>query len=474
MKESNYNFFISDCDEKIHLIYNILKNTLVRDDDCKIQKFINKCNGNIQFNSDYISEKSFYDLVSSGIIIPNDLDEKQKVIDLNKKRLEKQHNKNDILSLVITPTLQCNCKCFYCFESTKIRKGEDALSMNIQNDIIHFISESIKKNHIKVINIIWYGGEPLIRQRIIFSMQKKINTICKLHDVKLRSDIVTNGILLTPEVSELLYEHGIRMAQITIDGPETTHNKRRIYPAAPVSNYKTIIDNLLKANENIRFNIRINIDKTNKDLIFSLIDDLVKWKIWPFKKNVYFFMAKVRSNDIKIGLSYKEFAIFEDRVRYYLTNKYNEITQTNEAKLRFLYPIYGGDVRCGYDVLRNAWVISYNGDLFRCWESVGCKEHSVGTVKDLLEDFGLSIFEKIKVDNQTFEQRGCFECKYLPVCTGGCPWDFLNSNKNERRCTKWKSILEYRLLNQYKLFLNEPDIFKNIPFNAEKNQLINK
>lgn len=468
MKASIYNFFISDSNEYIYIIYNALRNTLVRDDNCKIKKFIDQCNEDIQFNSDYITEVEFNSLITSGILVPNDINEKQIAIDVNKKRLEKQHKKNDLLSLVITPTLQCNFNCYYCFENTKIRKDEEALGMDVQNDIIHFISLSITKNHIKEVNIIWYGGEPLIQKQIIFSMQERINAICKSYNVKLSSCIITNGVLLTPEISESLYEHGIENAQVTIDGPETTHNKRRIYPTDPTSNYKIILNNLLKSNECLRFNIRINIDKINKDLIFSLIEDLIKRKIWPYKKNVSLYLAKVRSSDRRVNLSNKEFAIFEDRVRSYLMNQYNEITQTNKAKLKFHYPTNGSDVRCGYGIYRDTWVIGYNGDLFRCWESIGENKHIVGTIKDLLVDFGQSIFEKIKVGNQTFEQWGCFDCKYFPICERNCPWDFLNNENNERRCTTWKSVLEYRLINQYKQFLANPEIFTTVPFNVEK------
>ena len=468
MKESNYNFYISDSSENIHLVYNAIRNTLVRDDDCKIQKFISQCNGDIHFNSNYITEEDFSNLVSLGILVPNDINERQTIIDSNKKRLEKLYKKNNALSLVITPTLQCNFKCYYCFEKTTIRKDEVALSMNVQDDIINFISKSIVENHIKEVNIKWYGGEPLMQPQVIFSMQERINTICKLHDVKLLSDIITNGLLLTPEISELLFENGIKTAQITIDGPETIHNKRRLYPENPTNNYKIILDNILKANENIRFSIRINVDKMNKDYIFSLVDDFVEQKIWPYKKNVSLYLAKVRSDDEKVNLPYKEFAIFEDNIRYYLMNKYNEITQTNKAKLRFHYPTYGGGFGCGYGVSKNSWVISYNGYLFRCWESVGCNEHIVGTIKDLLEDFGQSIFEKIKVDNHTFERWGCFDCKHFPICSSICPWDYLNSSNNERRCTTWKSLLEYRLINQYKQFLTNPEIFTNAPFNLRK------
>ena len=121
-------------------------------------------------------------------------------------------------------------------------------------------------------------------------------------------------------------------------------------------------------------------------------------------------------------------------------------------------------IGCGLGVYPNSWVISANGDVFRCWESVGQKENCVGTVKDLLNDFGHSVFEKLKVDNQTFERWGCFDCKYFPICASKCPWDYLKSNKNERRCTIWKSVLEYRLLNQYKQFLTNPEILTKVPF----------
>ena len=73
-------------------------------------------------------------------------------------------------------------------------------------------------------------------------------------------------------------------------------------------------------------------------------------------------------------------------------------------------------------------------------------------------------FEEIKLDIKTFERWGCFECKFFPICGSRCPWDFVKN----KRCTEWKSMLEYRLLNQYKLFLKEPEIFDKTPFNISK------
>lgn len=138
--------------------------------------------------------------------------------------------------------------------------------------------------------------------------------------------------------------------------------------------------------------------------------------------------------------------------------------QSDKAKLSFLYPQIGGKVECGYSIYPNSWVINFRGDVFRCWESVGQTEHSVGTIKDLLNDFGQFIFKKIKLDNQTFDQWGCFDCKFFPICGSKCAWDFVK----HKRCSEWKESLEYRLLSQYKLFLKEPEVFEKTPFIVEK------
>jgi uncharacterized protein len=466
MKESNYNFFINDNENDIHLIYNAFKNTLVSDDDCKVQKFIRQCDGDIKFNSEYLIQEEFNELISSGIIISDEINEKQSAIEINEKRIKQLSETNEMLHLVITPTLCCNFKCYYCFESTNSKKSNNSISMEVRNDIINFISMSITDNHIKKISITWYGGEPLIRQNIIFSMQEEIDKICKLHHVKIQSDIITNGILCSQETCDLLYKYGIKRVQVTIDGPEQIHNKRRYYPENPSNNYNLILENISKANENIRFDIRINIDRRNENFIFELIDDFIKRKIWPYKKNISLYTAQVESADkTDFELSRKEYTILQDRIRHYLMNKYNEITQTSNAKLHFFYPTFGGETGCGYGIFNNSWVISYNGDVYRCWEIIGRKEHAVGTMKDLLKDFGQSIVEKIKVDNKTFERWGCFDCKFFPVCGAGCPWEFTKNNE-ERRCTTWKNALEYRILNQYKLYLRAPNIFKTTPFNV--------
>lgn len=462
MKKSIYNFFISDKEENIHLIYNSFKNTLVCDENKKIQEFISHYgfNHKIYIDPQCITEEEYRKMISAGIIIPMEMNERELAININKKRIDSEYEKSNSLHLVITPTLCCNFKCYYCFESTNIRKKDDSMKVETQNDIINFVEKSITDNNITEVSITWYGGEPLIEKDILFVMQEKINIICKVHNVEIYSEIITNGFLLSSETCDSLFKLGIKRAQVTIDGPEQIHNKRRYYPINPKKNYRQIIKNIANGNEGIRFDIRINIDRANENFIWELIEDLIKRKIWPYKKNVSIYTAHVESvTENNYCLSKKEFVILQDQIRHYLMEKYNEINRTNNAKLHFYYPECGGELGCGYGIYKNSWVINYNGDVFRCWESVGQKEHCVGTIKELLDDFGLSIIERIKIDNNAFKQWGCFDCAFFPICGAGCPWEHLNK-LTKRRCTKWKDILEYRLLNQYKQYLADPEVFK--------------
>ncbi|MDR2585112.1 MAG: radical SAM protein [Prevotellaceae bacterium] len=464
MKESRYNFYLSDDEEKTRLIYNAFKNTLVEDEEGKIHNYIEQYKSDVKFNSEFVKEEEYNDLISLGIIVPDEMDERQCAIDANTKKLQSMHQSNKVLSLTIIPTLLCNFKCRYCFESMNTRKNNEHISDEVQNDIIEFIVKSITDNHIKVINIVWYGGEPLLQRNIILSMQSKINEICTHYQIKNHSKIITNGFLLSHETSDLLNKYGIRKIQVTIDGPEHIHNKRRYYPQDPNNNFKTICDNIYRANENIKFLVRINIDKLNMEYIIELIDDLISRKIWPHKNNVSLLTAPVESSE-NTDLSGVEFSKFESRIRYYMREKYAEINYqlADKVKLNFLYPCPGGDARCGFGVSKNAWVINYDGDLFRCWEPVGQKEHSLGTIQNLLDDFGASIFERIKVDSHLVKQWGCYECKFFPICGNKCHWDFINNNE-ERRCTEWKNTLKHRLMDQYKLYQQKPNIFANVPF----------
>ena len=128
--------------------------------------------------------------------------------------------------------------------------------------VIDFIKE--RSPNSSSISIKWYGGEPLIEFNKIVQITNEVKPLFE----NFSASIITNGYLLTPDKIEQFEELGIRQIQITLDGPEEIHNKRR-----PLKNGKGSfnqilrnIDYLFSVNEKIFVTIRVNIDRSNENM----------------------------------------------------------------------------------------------------------------------------------------------------------------------------------------------------------------
>ncbi len=141
-----------------------------------------------------------------------------------------RYNK-EIINLTIAPTLDCNFNCEYCFEENRI---QEYMNDETENAIIEYIN-TIGEN--KDVRITWYGGEPLLDKKRIYSISRKVQ---EKHN--LLSSIITNGYLLDKEFIDDLKNLNIISIQITIDGSEDTHNRRR--PHKNGKSYNVIMSNL--------------------------------------------------------------------------------------------------------------------------------------------------------------------------------------------------------------------------------------
>lgn len=120
----------------------------------------------------------------------------------------------------ITP--RCNMNCKHClFYMGNGKKCSDEITMEQAFEII----DNIKKD--KSIKAIWIsGGEPLLRKDIV--------EICKyIKEAGIKPSISTNGVLLTEELIEKLYNAGVEYMHLSIDGATAqTHNNLRGVPQA--------------------------------------------------------------------------------------------------------------------------------------------------------------------------------------------------------------------------------------------------
>jgi len=171
-------------------------------------------------------------------------------------------------SFTIITTTKCNARCGYCYELNlkKKRHMSKETAKKIADYILNFSPPG-------PVNIGWFGGEPLYNAKVI-------NIICdylREHDKMFYSTIATNGYLFDEQlVKKAKIYWNLTQAQITLDGIEDVYNntKRYIYKNS-LSPYKKVINSIkLLLKENIKVEIRMNIDNNNVENHKILINEI--------------------------------------------------------------------------------------------------------------------------------------------------------------------------------------------------------
>ena len=215
------------------------------------------------------AHSEFYQyLKENAFIVADDFDELQacidryRAIDFDKTRYE----------LHINPTMNCNFKCWYCYE-THIKKSR--LNTETQNHIAKFVRELLyKKPDIKDFQLNWFGGEPLLYfNNAVLPIMKRIYAITQEKKVELSTYFTSNGLLIDQNVIDSCQAYGVTGFQITLDGHRERHNRVRFISQSKGS-YDKIRDNIKRLVRNeIKVNVRINCDRETLNGLEKIADD---------------------------------------------------------------------------------------------------------------------------------------------------------------------------------------------------------
>lgn len=179
--------------------------------------------------------------------------------------------KNIINSYTILTTTDCNAHCFYCYEL-----GRTRIPMSIETacKVADYIIDNYKKSKESdsdaTVKILWFGGEPLFNNKVIYSICEKLSDA----DVKFKSHMISNGYLFDEQlVADAKKLWNLKDVQITLDGTEKVYNKAKAFIYKGVNAYERVLNNidlLLKAH--IRVIVRMNIDVHNADDLLKLTE----------------------------------------------------------------------------------------------------------------------------------------------------------------------------------------------------------
>lgn len=423
LKASKYNFFYPyKKSSNEYIAYNSLTSSLAIMGEENYQQYLDFCNKGIPIQDN----KFFEDLKKGGFILDKRIDE----LDIIRHDMYNNKFNTNNLILTIAPTLDCNFSCEYCFEKKVINKPK--MTEETADQIINFIKQ--KSELLESLNIVWYGGEPLLEINMIKYLSNEIIKICNEHNIKYIASMVTNGYCLNEEIIKILQESRVSTIQITVDGGEKTHNKRRFLENGDPT-FNRIINNLLLLKQyNYIAYLRINIDKMNKKEAFNVIDILVGLGL---EKVIIPCLGIIKNyndcyKDDKCISSNEYLEVIEEFDNYIMERGF--MSTRNNVKLPPRINYF-----CTAEKM-NSLVINADGEVYKCWNDIGIYKRSVGNIREeLLKN---NTYLKYVMSDPTKDKQ-CSNCKYLPICFSGCPLD--RKNKNGMRCLEIKSDLKDRL-----------------------------
>lgn len=411
--------------EGIYLLYNSLSNSFVELDKESYDSLKHLQPGD---SPDSLPE-SLYGLLKQvkGIVVSD-----SREVDKLTYLVLKNRYRSDRLTLTLNPTTSCNFACPYCFEHT-----HNGMSMTdvVENSIVDFV-----KNHpeVKNLNVTWFGGEPLLAFHRVESLTAKLLEL----DVNYTAGMITNGYLFTEEIASKLAKLKISRVQITLDGPEESHNSRR-YLKNGGGTYARILDSialLLKYAQEVNVIVRVNIDEQNADAFLPLYDDLMER-----------FSGKIQISPAFVGDS---------------TEKGTSCLLDKQAQQSFLFKLFhdrGLNLIGFYPSMfrtecavrgTSSFIIGPEGELYSCWNDVGNPDKVYGYLGGKMTDEWQ--FLKFKVTADAVYDKECQECLLYPVCGGGCPYERIKRHErgeNPNDCPLLKQDIDEYLWNHY-LFKN--------------------
>lgn len=328
----------------------------------------------------------------------------------------------------ILTTLDCNARCFYCYE-----KGQHKISMTKQTavDVANFIIK-VSQNH--PIDLRWFGGEPLVNA-------SAIDSICNFltwKGVEYQSRMISNGLLFSDDIiARAKLEWNLRSVQITLDGTKDVYQKTKSFKGANGQEFDIVLSNISKLVEaGIRVTIRLNQDLYNTDDLLELTELLSI--MFKGNKRLSVYNSLLYSEDLEYDKELEakrndDFIRLQNRIIKCGLFRNNPL----KKKIRFSHCMADND---------SSIIITPKGDIGKCEHFTN--QHLIGTIYDTNFDKH-EIFKWKEVYQPT---NKCFVCPLYPQCVRikMCPEE--RELCSFTQCENKIDLVRHALLHKYKSF----------------------
>lgn len=342
----------------------------------------------------------YAELVKGGGIVSDKEDEFENLKHLS----DEVENTLKSYRLIINPTMDCNFKCWYCYEN---HIAGSKMSPETLRSVLLMISDIIvSQMKLETFDLSFFGGEPLLYyDEIVRPIIDYCRSECKYRGVRLLISFTSNGYLINDSIiAHLTEQDEPKSFQITLDGNRERHDNTR-FPKRGKGSYDIILANVKHLIDyGIEVILRINYTASNIMSVKEILKDIDTIKIENRKLLTISFHRVWQDYQIQ-DLSDSVVTDTIDFFREKFSNIGDKFSMNNLRN-----PCYADMV--------NEAVINFDGNVFKCTARDFSTENRCGVLGNdgrIIWDRSIESRRAIKLSRAV-----CRTCRLLPLCGGGC------------------------------------------------------
>ncbi len=210
-------------------------------------------------------------LADQGFLVPSRESERESL----REYFANVREDGDTLRVTVLTTLQCNFACDYCLQGDHDDHNLFAHKMTLETaaEVAQWIKARLEEVRPRRLALTFFGGEPLLNLPVVYYLAEQGHAITAALGVRQTINIVTNGLLLTPELVDRLKPLGLSGVKVTLDGDKDTHDRMRPLRGRQ-GTFDRIVENVRKVADRVPITIGGNFDEDSVASYPALLDFL--------------------------------------------------------------------------------------------------------------------------------------------------------------------------------------------------------
>ncbi len=307
----------------------------------------------------------------------------------------------------IAVTYRCNLACQFCYAGCGCRKDlrAEECSLDQLKRVLTVIREEAE-----VPSVSFTGGEPTLRPDL-----PELVRFAK--SLKMWTNLITNGTLVTPALAATLKAAGLDSAQVSLEAADARLHDRIV--RSPGAFAKTLVGLRALRDAKIRVHTNTTISALNKDHLNTVLALVREEGFNKFSMNLLMPEGSAAAHLGEVLVRYSDIGPVVLDIQREAVALGLEFMWYSPTPLCIFNPIVHGLGNRGCAACDGLLSIAPNGDILPCSSfplPMGNILDMQGRFRELWAGPAFQYFQR-----KRFAHEQCQACEDLAVCNGGCP-----------------------------------------------------